>query len=146
MRIVGEWYFGNDGVSRPIVRALVAGEAGQVYLERFLIDTGADRTVLGAGILSELRLSVDAPPPGAALRGIGGEAGMVLVATLLEFTRDDGGAVRVRGQFAAFTDPRATDVSILGRDVLDLFDVIVSRRREEVLLLASNHRYSVTPP
>jgi hypothetical protein len=35
-------------------------------------------------------------------------------------------------------------VSILGRDVLDNFDVIVSRRRDEVLLLAPNHRYEVS--
>ena len=145
MRIVGEWLLGDDGESRPIVRALVAGGAGHRYLERFLIDTGADRTVLSAGILAELRLPVDAPPPGAALRGIGGDAAMVLVSTILEFSRDDGGVVRVRGRLTAFIDPRATDVSILGRDVLNLFDVIVSRRCDEVLLLASNHRYSVTP-
>jgi hypothetical protein len=32
---------------------------------------------------------------------------------------------------------------ILGRDVLDNFDVILSRRRNEVLLLAPNHHYEV---
>ena len=47
---------------------------------------------------------------------------------------------------AAFTDPAAADLSILGRDVLDHFDVIVSRRRNEVLLLATNHRYQIQPP
>jgi hypothetical protein len=30
-------------------------------------------------------------------------------------------------------------MSIIGRDVLDHFDVIVSRRRREVLLLTTNH-------
>jgi hypothetical protein len=50
----------------------------------------------------------------------------------------------VRGQFAAFTDPHATDVSILGRDVPGHCDVIISRRRDEVLLLAANHRSEVT--
>jgi hypothetical protein len=29
--------------------------------------------------------------------------------------------------------------------VLDNFDVILSRRRDEVLLLAGNHRYQVSP-
>jgi hypothetical protein len=123
MRIAGEWLTADDGVTRPIVHARVGSFAGQVHRERFLIDTGADRTVLGAAILSELGLPVEAPPPGAALRGIGGETEMVLVATTLEFARDDGGTARV----------------------LDHFDVIVSRRRDEVLLLASSHRYSVTP-
>jgi hypothetical protein len=42
-------------------------------------------------------------------------------------------------------EPESTDRSILGRDVLDNFDLILSRRREEVLLLALNHRYQVTP-
>ncbi len=51
----------------------------------------------------------------------------------------------MHGDFAAFTDPRATDLSILGRDVLGNFDAILSRRRDEVLLLASNHQYDVSP-
>jgi hypothetical protein len=67
----------------------------------------------------------------------------VLVNTVVEFTKEDGGPVRVRGEYAAFTDPAATDLSILGRDVLDLFDIIVSKRRQEVLLVAGNHRYRV---
>jgi hypothetical protein len=61
----------------------------------------------------------------------------------LEFTRDDGSTARVRGEFAAFTEASASDLSILGRDVLDNFDVITSRRRNAVLLLAGNHRYEV---
>ena len=61
----------------------------------------------------------------------------------MEFTRDDGGVAHVHGDFAAFTDPAAIDMSILGRDVLNIFDVILSRRRDEVLLLAPNHQYRV---
>jgi hypothetical protein len=34
-------------------------------------------------------------------------------------------------------------MSVLGRDVLVQFDVILSRRRNEVLLLAPNHQYRV---
>ena len=49
----------------------------------------------------------------------------------------------MRGEFAAFTDPAATDLSILGRDILNHFDVILSRRRNEVLLLAANHQFRV---
>jgi hypothetical protein len=45
---------------------------------------------------------------------------------------------------AAFTESTATDLSILGRDVLDNFDVITSRRRNAVLLLAGNHRFQIT--
>ena len=79
-------------------------------------------------------------PAGVVLQGIGGVSGHVLVNSVLEFSRDDGGAAHVRGEFAAFTDPTATDLNILGRDVLNNFDVILSHRRNEVLLLAPNHR------
>ena len=66
----------------------------------------------------------------------------MLVDHVLELTRDDGGPAHIRGEFAAFIDPTATDLSILGRDVLYHFDVILSRRNE-VLLLAPNHQYRV---
>ena len=51
--------------------------------------------------------------------------------------------MRIHGVYAAFTDPNTTDMSILGRDVLDNFDVIVSKPRNEVLLLSQNHQYRV---
>jgi hypothetical protein len=78
------------------------------------------------------------------LKGIGGNNAFVVVHAILEFTRDDGGPARVRGQVAAFTDPLATDFNILGRDILDNFDVILSRPRNAVLLLAPHHQYSIT--
>ena len=56
---------------------------------------------------------------------------------------DDGGPVIVRGKFTAFTDPLTTDLSVMGRDVLNNFDVIVSRPNSEVLLLAPRHGYQV---
>jgi len=65
------------------------------------------------------------------------------VKTVIIVILDEGGEVRMHGEFAAFTDPSATDLSILGRDVRNHFDVILSRRRNEVLLLAPNHQYRV---
>lgn len=47
----------------------------------------------------------------------------------------------MRGEFAALTDPSATDLSILGRDVLDNFDVVAARQQGEILLLAGRRRY-----
>jgi hypothetical protein len=35
---------------------------------------------------------------------------------------------------------------VLGRDVLDNFDVIVSRRLRQVLFLAPNHAYRIEHP
>lgn len=143
MQIVGEWFLCPDSVSRPVVLAQVAGTAGRVIEEHFLVDSGSDRTVFSAILATSLQLPVKQSPGGMALVGIGGASGYVLLTTHIEFTRDDGVPIRVRGEFAAFTDPLATDVSILGRDVLNNFDVIVSRPRNEVLLLAPNHHYHV---
>jgi hypothetical protein len=143
MQIIGEWFLCDDGMPRPIVRAQVFGTGKIIVNEHFLVDTGADRTVFSAALTGQLQLSVKQSPDELTLVGIGGGSGYVLLSTQLEFTRDDGGPARVQGEFAAFTDPVATDLSILGRDVLNHFDVIVSRRRNAVLLLSPNHQYQV---
>jgi hypothetical protein len=143
MVIVGEWQLGEDGITRPVLRLKVLGSGGNLVSDYFLVDTAADRAVLSAGLLKQLQLLGNHAPPGVTLAGIGGASPYVVVTTGLELPRDDGGPARVRGDFAAFTDPAATDLSILGRDVLDNFDVITSRRHHAVLLLAGNHQYQV---
>jgi hypothetical protein len=143
MLIAGEWHICDDGVARPTVQAKIQGADGAFHIEIFLVDPCADRTVLSATSLLKLAIPASAPPAGVALQGIGGSSAHVLINSVLEFTRDDGGPVHVRGEIAAFTDPAATDLCILGRDVLNNFDVILSFRRNEVLLLAPNHEYHV---
>jgi len=142
MLVRGEWQLRDDGVMRPIVRARVGGDGSPVP-ENFLIDSGADRTVLSAVLVTRLQLPARSAPPGFILSGIGGTSAFVLVTTVVEFLRDDGRPVRVRGEFAGFTDPTATDLSILGRDVLDHFDLVLSRRRSEIFLLAPRHQYRI---
>ncbi len=127
MLIAGEWWLCDDGVRRPALRAKVQAADGTFLAAVFLVDSCADRTVFSADLLSKLHLAPTAAPAGLALQGVGGKSGFVVVSTAIEFTRDDGGPARGRGDFAAFTDPTATDLSILGRDVLNNFDVILSR-------------------
>lgn len=143
MRVSGEWLVCDDGVTRPTVRAYVRGQGDRLHSDDFLIDSGADRTALGAQLWRRLQLTAEQPGGGSALLGVGGGAAFVVARTVVELVRDDGRSVAVQGEFAAFTDPQATDLSILGRDVLDHFDIILSRRRNEVLLLATVHRYQV---
>jgi hypothetical protein len=143
MLVKGEWQRCDDGITRPLVRATVLDVAGISMPEDFLIDSGADRTVLSASLLTRLRLPTQSPPPELSLSGVGGISAFVIVTTVVEFSREDGGTVRMRGEFAGFTDVDATDLSVLGRDVLDHFDVLLSRRRNEVVLLAQRHRYRV---
>ncbi|HEY7330108.1 MAG TPA: hypothetical protein VH592_20900 [Gemmataceae bacterium] len=143
MQIIGEWLLCPDSVSRPVVRAQVAGAAGRIIDEHFLVDSGADRTVFSADLAARLQLPFKQPPGSTALLGIGGGSDYVLLTTSIEFTRDNGAPALVRGEFASFTDPLATDMSILGRDILNNFDVVISRPRNEVLLLAPNHSYHI---
>ena len=46
MLIVGEWQVGDDGTTRPVGRAEVLGLDGSPITEGFLVDSGADRTVM----------------------------------------------------------------------------------------------------
>lgn len=143
MRIVGEWQLCDDGVTRPTVRAKVLGNSGVPIADDFLIDTGADRTVFSAGLLARSGLPTNAAQPDFTLSGIGGTS-VVCVTTVVEFVRDDGGPARVHGEFAGFTDATATDLSVLGRDVLDHFDLIISWRQREIFLLTLRHQYRIT--
>src|SRR5206468_3572526 len=93
---------------------LATAADGQLVGEHFLVDSCADCTVLSANLLGKLNLLVKAPPPSLALKGISGAGNYVVVNTVVEFLRADGGPARVRGDMAAFTEPTATDLSILG--------------------------------
>jgi hypothetical protein len=121
----------------------VQGANGSLERDRFLIDSGADRTVLSADLLMRLALPPSVGSAGYSLAGVGGVQNHVLIQTALELSRQDGGTAIIRGEFAAFTDPAATDFSILGRDVLNHFDVILSRPHNDIELLADPHRYRV---
>jgi gag-polyprotein putative aspartyl protease len=143
MRVFGKWLQCDDGETRPVVECLVSAADGRLVGEHFLVDSCADCTVLSADLLTRLKLVGKAPPQDMSLKGISGAGNYVVVNTIVELVRADAGPVRVRGEMAAFTDTTATDLSILGRDVLNQFDVILSRRRDEVVLLAGDHHYQI---
>ncbi len=93
--------------------------------------------------MRELGFGMTVAPEDSSLKGITGECGFVVARSVIELPCDDGGTAAMRGEFAAFTDDSATDLNILGRDVLNIFHVILSYRRNEVLLLAKEHTYRV---
>lgn len=142
MQIDGEWRKFPDGVTRPVVLAEVVGHGGIGIGVRFLVDSGADRTVFNAALTSKLNLPTQ--PAEDRIQGVAGDCDYVTMQSVLEFRRDGGGVARVRGEFLGLTEPHATDLCVLGRDVLDNFDVIQSRRRNEVLMLAPPHQYKIS--
>lgn len=143
MRFRGEWIADERGSVRPLIDLRVPRHDGKLERDWFLIDTGADRTVFSAFLRDRLGMQGESTPAAFGLSGIGGGAASVVVSATLVFRSVAGNPASIEGTFTAFVDEAAMDVSILGRDVLDNFDLIVSRRRNEVLLLAPKHRYEV---
>lgn len=78
------------------------------------------------------------------LSGLGGMTRAVIVETQLRLTREGSGKVVFRGQFAAVTALEALDISVLGRDIVGLFAVIVDQPQGVVCLLRQQQRYQIT--
>jgi hypothetical protein len=141
MHISGEWHLCDDGVERPVIHGEVQASDGSWVLTPFLTDVGADCTVLCADTLAEPGLP--AVTHRGRLGGLGGVVAPVVVETTIQFTQTQGGEVTFRGQFSAVTDPEALDMNVLGRDITDLFAVIVDRPGDRVCLLRERHRYAI---
>jgi hypothetical protein len=141
MLINGLWLLCDDGAVRPVVRGAAQAADGSWVQMPFLVDTGADRTVFSAEVLAALGLF---PFPSAdRLGGVGGEAPSVVVETVIRFLQEDNSPVLFRGQYAAFTALEAFDMSVLGRDITNLFALIVDRAGDRVCLLGQRHRYTI---
>jgi predicted aspartyl protease len=141
MRINGMWMPCDDGVIRPGVAGRVAAGNEQWIEAEFLIDTGADRTVFSASILEQLALP--RLPASEPIGGLGGVTESVAVETRIQFPADPNAWVAFRGTFIAVIDPTVLDFSVLGRDILDLFALVVDRPGEVVCLLNQQHRYMI---
>jgi len=141
MRFDGEWLECDDGIVRPVIRAEILAGDGTWRSVELLADTGADRTVISANVLEGLNL--DTTEPRDRIGGVGGLVDSVNVRTQIRLTRDDGQKVIFHGEYAACTDHEALDMTVLGRDVLEMFAVIVDRRAEVVAIIGGQHRYTV---
>ena len=141
MRIDGEWYVGDDGVARPVILAEVQAADGSWVRAPFLLDTGADRTVLSAAIVGLL----DRPYGKSAERigGLGGVVPSVAIDTAIRLTREGGGKILLRGHYVAVTELEALDMCVLGRDVMGLFAVIIDQPGNTICLLGQRHRYAI---
>ena len=141
MRIDGSWHLCDDGVLRPVIVALVKTSDNSWLEFRMLVDIGADRTVLSADVLDALGLPKE--QANEKLQGVGGKVASVMVNTQIRMTREKNATILFDGRFTAFTDPTALDMSVLGRDITNLFAVIVDRPQDVVCMLGQKHRYVV---
>ena len=141
MVISGVWHQCDDGLVRPVVRAEVLASNGSWVKAPFLLDTGADRTVFSADILTALRLP--SLPTQDRLGGIGGEIASVNIETQIRLTRENNAKVILRGHYAGVTKISALEMSVLGRDVINLFAVIVDWPQPVICLLGQRHGYAI---
>lgn len=146
MLVKGQWTEFLDGVTRPVVKVEIELPDGAWREVPFLLDAGADRTVLAAALLPFVTPLLLPETNGSQLGGVGGKVATRSLQTRLGFRRDDNKRVSITGIFAIFTDISSTDICILGRDVTDNFDVIYSFPKREVLLLAPPHTYVTQLP
>jgi hypothetical protein len=141
MLIRGVWTLCDDGIVRPIIEAEVLAADGSWLPVELLVDVGADRTVFTAGVLATLALP---QLPGAQpLGGVGGTASTVAIQTELRLPLAGGVSIKFQGSFAGFTDAAALDTCVLGRDITNLFAVIVDRPGDTVCMIGQGHRYAI---
>ncbi|MFT3878304.1 MAG: aspartyl protease family protein [Gemmatales bacterium] len=143
MRIDGHWLLCQDGALRRVIKVEVESVSKELIEMDFLVDTGADRTVLSAIALFDLGLPAVANNE-LLLTGIGGHLEMVEIETALVFTADGNRPITFRSRFAAVTSFGALDMSIIGRDILNRFALIMDRTGDTICLLGQRHRYAIT--
>lgn len=141
MVISGDWLQDEDSIARPVVRGEVLTGNGTWARAPFLLDTGADCTVLSEALLALLGLPTLAPQEG--ISGLGGGVPSVAVTTEIRLAREQGGHITFRGRFTAVTEREALDMSVLGRDITGQFAVIVDRPGDVICLLGQRHTYSI---
>jgi predicted aspartyl protease len=143
MLISGTWHVCDDGVIHPVMRGEIQARDGSWVKAPLLLDTGADRTVLSTDILQARRFqSIDTE---SQLGGVGGVVRTTVIETRTRLTRENNGKVMFRGQYAAITAAEALDMSVLGRDITNLFAVIVDWPQRVVCLLGQQHQYMIIP-
>ncbi len=141
MRIDGHWHLCDDGFVRPVIVGEIRAKDHSWVRILFLVDTGADRTVVSADVLRGLHLDpIDSTD---RLTGVGGQADSVVVTTQIRFDDSEGGKVVFNGNFAGFTSLEDLDMSVLGRDILNMFSLIVDRQGETICMLGQPHRYTI---
>jgi len=77
------------------------------------------------------------------LSGLGGVTDAVAVETRIKLICEDDKAIIFRGQYAAVTRLETLDMSVLGRDILRLFGVIVDQPNNLACMLRPPHRYLI---
>lgn len=132
----------GGNIWRPTIFAEVETVSGGWVGCDFLIDTGADVTVIAPDVLQKL-----GRPTALAARqlgGIGGSVPTLEVWTTVRLRAQDGSIANIGGKRFAFGVPGAIPDCILGLDILCAFALIADRPNDLVCLLRPPHNYTIT--
>jgi len=125
-----------------VIRGEIRAADGSWINVAFLVDSGADRTVFNADTMAKLHLRPIESSD--RLVGVGGQADSVVVTTQIRFDDSDGGKAVFNGLFAGFTSLEALDMSVMGRDILNMFSLVVDRQGDTVCLVGQQHFYTIS--
>jgi len=149
--VIRGYFLAAGTARRPYVNALVEFPRHRRRVSvAFLIDTGADRTVLAPSDLARAGIVSIGQPLGPPSTGVGGTVttrnieclvtlGNVTVeVTLLAFEPTDADS--------ASTSPQPAIPSLLGHDLLSRFALLVDPQRDRVLLLEPHEANALSLP
>ncbi len=135
MRIEGRWLAGQDGIERPVFDGYLDAPTGVRLACSFLLDTGADFTVLAPDVVDQLAGIVAPIATSTTANGIGGSQQVYDIAVDLVFFAVAGQQVRISGPLPIFVTPGTIELSVLGRDFIDQFTLVYARSRNVLRLL-----------
>lgn len=141
MLVAGVWHQCDDGIIRPVLQAEILAHDNSWWKAPFLLDTGADRTVLSADVLTALRLPFIKTDN--RIGGVGGVASAVTIETQIRLSHNENGKVLLRGQYVGVSNKETLDISVLGRDITNLFAVLVDWPQKTICLLSQRHHYTI---
>jgi hypothetical protein len=145
MRIDGRWLRFPDGIERPVIDAHLLLSGGQLAALSLVIDTGADFTVLAYVVAQQLGAYVQPTPLKQSALGVGGVVLMQALGVDLLLTASSGQQARLSGPIPVLTSASSLEFSVLGRNALDLFDLVYSRQRQVIALLRAPDTFAFTP-
>lgn len=140
MRIDGQWAVDDLGVTYPFIPARIQNELGEWMECPFILDTAAERTVIAAEVVGQLGFPLI--HSNVILSGVGGLVRTYRLPTRIELSPRGGNSIAINGPFVGSVES-SLQLSVLGRDVLANFAVIVDRPGNTVCLLHGRHRYVI---
>lgn len=137
-------YKNEAGIFRPYISAELLSPSNEWMGIDLLIDTGADETFLDFSFIKKFKINIEEVKIKDDVGGIGGsgipyfqlDSGLKLISSQ--------GTKVFSGKINIFLDPYASEVPLLGRDVLDSFVVIFDKKQNRILFLDEQEQYELS--